>query len=61
MKRCVVRFNKGEFCNIEATMLCREDSVVFVYNGTELVAMFDLGYIDAIWMNEKGDGKRDEC
>lgn len=58
MKRCVVRFNKTEFCNIEADMICREDSIVFVFRGTELVGVFDLGYVDAIWLTEKkGDAE----
>lgn len=58
MKRCVVKYNKNEFCNIEATMLSREDSIVFVHKGTELVGVFDLGYVDAIWLTEKkGDGE----
>ena len=57
MKRCVVRF-KGDYCNIEADMICREESVVFVYKGTELVGVFGLGYVDAIWLTEKkGDGE----
>lgn len=58
MKRCVVRFNKTEFCNIEADMIFREDSIVFVCRGTELVGVFDLGYVDAVWLTEKkGDGE----
>lgn len=58
MKRCVVRFNKGEFCNIEATMISRDEGIVYVHKGTELVGVFDLGYVDAIWLTEKkGDGE----
>jgi hypothetical protein len=58
MKRCVVKFNKTEFCNIEADMISREDSIVFVHRGTELVGVFDLGCVDAIYLTaKKGDAE----
>lgn len=58
MKRCLVRFNKGESCNIEADMLCREEGIVFAYKNTELVGAFDLGCVDVIFLSEqKGGGE----
>ena len=54
MKRCVVKYRDG-FCNIPATMICREDAIVYVFNGTDLVGVFDLGYVDAIYLTEKAE------
>lgn len=54
MKRCVVKFRDGGFCNIEANLLVREEGIVFVFDATSLVGAFDLGYIDAIYLTEKG-------
>lgn len=44
MKRCVVKYKDG-FCNIPATMICREDAIVYVFSGTDLVGIFDLGFL----------------
>lgn len=51
MKKCVANV-KGGFVNIPADRLEREDSIIFVYNGEELVAMFDIGGLDNIWISE---------
>lgn len=53
LKRCVVRFGEN-FCNIEADQIWREESIVIVYRGKEIVGIFDLGFVDAIWLTEKG-------
>lgn len=55
MKRCVVKFRDGGFCNIEANLLVREEGIVFVFDATSLVGAFDLGYIDAIYLTEKAE------
>ena len=54
MKKCVANV-KGGFVNIPADRLEREDSIIFVYNGEELVAMFDIGGLDNIWISEVRD------
>lgn len=51
LKRCVVRFGDN-FCNIEADQIWREESIVIVYNGKEIVGIFDLGFVDAIYLTE---------
>jgi hypothetical protein len=56
MKRCIVKFNGKESCNIEADMLCREEGIVFAYKGTDLVGVFDLGFVDAIILSTSKGG-----
>lgn len=51
MKRCIANF-KGGYINLPADHMEREESLIFVYNGTELVAMLDIGILDSIWISE---------
>lgn len=51
MKKCVANF-KGGFLNIPADRMEREDSLIFVYKDGNLVAMFDIGMLDSIWLSE---------
>lgn len=60
MKRCVVKF-KGDYCNIEADRIEREDAIVFAYNGSNLVGIFDLGFVDAIYMTTWQQKKSDKA
>lgn len=56
MKRCIANF-KGCYINLQADRLEREESLIFVYNGTELVAMLDIGILDSIWISEVKDSQ----
>ena len=56
MKRCIANF-KGGYINLPANRLEREESLIFVYNGTELVAMLDIGILDSIWISEVKDSQ----
>lgn len=40
------------YFNIKHTRIVRDDALIFVYYGDNLVAMFDLGAIDAFWISE---------
>lgn len=51
MKKCVANFKNG-FVNIKADRLVREDAVIFVYDGINLVGMFDIGVLLSIWLSE---------
>lgn len=57
MKRCVVNLRCG-FVNIPADRMEREEDVIFVYNGDELMGMFSLGSLDHIYLSEKNDERR---
>lgn len=52
MNRCVAKL-KDQFQIIPADRLEREDSIIFVYNGKDLVAMFDIGVLESIWLSEQ--------
>ena len=54
MRKCVANF-KGGFLNIPADRMEREDSIIFVYKDGNLVAMFDIGMLDSIWLSEVKD------
>lgn len=51
MTRCVAKFKDG-YQNIPADRLEREDAIIFAYNGDRLVAMFDIGCLESIWLSE---------
>lgn len=51
MKRCIANF-KGGYINLPADRLEREESLIFVYNGDQLIAMVDIGMLDSIWISE---------
>lgn len=48
--KCVVRF-KDNFVNIPADRLTEAEGMVYVYRGNELVGVFDLGFIDSIYIS----------
>ena len=54
MKKCVANLQNGYSC-ITADRLVREDSIIFVYNGNDLVAMFDIGELRYIYVSEVKD------
>lgn len=37
------------YCNIIVTRIERDDSIVYAYNGEELVGIFDIGGFLAMW------------
>lgn len=44
---------KDFYVNIAADRMEEADGIVRVYNGDKLVGVFDLGFIDAMWLSEK--------
>lgn len=42
------------YANIDATRIVREESIIFAYHGEELVGVFDLGAIDALYGSKEG-------
>lgn len=55
MKRCVVQFTGGEFCNIEADRLVAapsDEHIIMAMKGEEIVGVFDLGCVLAIYLSE---------
>lgn len=51
MKRLIVKFKDGH-TNLAVTDVTREGDVVFAYNGTDFVGMFDMGAVDALYVSE---------
>ena len=57
-KRCIVKFIDGNYVNIQATrlsMMPNDTNMMVVENGSEIVGVFDLGGISAIYLSEKGE------
>ena len=54
MKRCVVQFTGGEFCNIEADRLvaASDEHIIMAMKGEEIVGVFDLGCVLALYLSE---------
>ena len=45
MKRFAAQFNDNSFTNIPATAMLKEDNMLYVYNGDELVAVMDVSVV----------------
>ena len=56
--RCIVKFIDSNFVNIQATritMMPNDINMAIVQNGSEIVGVFDLGGVAAIYLSEKGE------
>lgn len=54
MKRAIVKFTDGEYCNLEADRIDADDKYVSVHCGDNIVGIFQLEHIKAIYLSEKG-------
>lgn len=52
MKRLIVKFIDGEFCNMRVTRIERTESIVFAYDGEVFIGMFDLGCVYCLYVTE---------
>ena len=52
MKRLIVKFSDGEFCNMRVTRIERTESIVFAYDGEDFIGMFDLGCVNCLYVTE---------
>lgn len=53
MTRVIVKFNDtNQFCNLEADEITEAEGFARVYNGNEVVGIFDLTNVKAIYKTE---------
>lgn len=54
--KLIVYFNNhsDQYVNINADKLTKNDEFICAYNGNNLVGMFDVGVIMAIYLSDKG-------
>ena len=52
MKRLVVKFIDGDYCNMRVSRIEKIDSVVFAYDGENFIGMFDLGTVACLYISE---------
>lgn len=57
MKRLVVKFIDGDYCNMRVTRIERSDSVVFAYENDDFIGMFDLGIVNCLYISEGKERK----
>lgn len=51
------RFATEWYINIPATHMKQQESFVYAYNGDRIVAIVDLGCVDAVWMSNTEGSK----
>lgn len=54
MKRVVIKFKDGTHINIVADYLQREEEIITVWNGNDIVAIVRLEVVQAAYLSEKG-------
>ena len=57
MKRAIVKFIDGEYCNIEADYIDADDTWVSIHLGDKIVGIFRLEQIKCIYISEKTEVK----
>ena len=56
--RLVIQFSNGNYCNIPADRLAREDALISVFFGDKLMGIIDLAAIEYMYLFEvKGDSQ----
>ena len=53
MKRAIVKFIDGEYCNIEADFIDADDTYVSIHLDDRTVGIFRLEHIKCIYISEK--------
>jgi hypothetical protein len=53
MKRAIVKFQDGGYCNIEADYIDADDKYISVHLGDKIMGIFELEYIKAAYISEK--------
>lgn len=48
----VVRW-RDQYCNLKATRMEKQDEVVFLYDESGFLGMFDLGAVDALYRTQR--------
>lgn len=52
MKRAVIKLKDG-YCNLEADNMDADSQYVSIYNGDDLVGVFNLDVVNAAYISEK--------
>ena len=53
MKRAIVKFTDGEYCNLEADYIDADDTWVSIHLGDKIVGVFRLENINCVYISEK--------
>ena len=52
MKRAVVKFQDGGYCNLEADYIDADEKYISVHLGNKIVGIFEFDFIKAIYISE---------
>ena len=55
MKRCNIALNGGSYINVAADRMVKEENMLYVYDGDNLVAAVDIGVVLSAHISEKGE------
>lgn len=53
MKRAVVKFQDGGYCNLEADYIDADDKYISIHLGNKIVGIFEFDYIKAAYISEQ--------
>ncbi len=55
MKRAIIKFVDGEYCNLEADYLDADDEYVSIHLDDHLVGIFQLEHVKAAYISDKNE------
>ena len=58
MKKAIIKFLDGGYCNLVADRLDYDDKYISVFNGNTLVGLYNIERLEAAYISENG-GKHD--
>ena len=58
MKRAIVKFIDGGYCNLEANYIDADDTYISIHLGDKIVGIFRLEQIKCVYISEKSVTER---
>lgn len=53
MKRVLIKTTTETTANLEADRIEYNENLIFVYNGSELIGIFDIGVVQFVYLTQK--------
>lgn len=53
MKRAIIKFIDGEYCNLEADYMDADENYISIYLNDHLIGIFHIEHIKAAYLSDK--------
>lgn len=53
MTRAIVKFQDGEYCNIEADYIDADEKYIYIHLDNKIMGIFEFEYVKAAYISEK--------